>query len=100
MPKVAPECPEGLRELPMGASTLLPPLMPVELCFHRNQAYPLALVSEFLKVTPVSETTATPVYYSYKRVEKDGRPYIAIYYVCFYDVNPGAQCCFVLHSSL
>lgn len=88
MAAIFPE-PEGLRELPMGTGTLLPPLMPVEVNFHRRQSYPVTRVSQFLKVEPVSEVSESPIYYVYKRVEKDGKQYVATYYTLFYEVNPG-----------
>lgn len=64
------------------------PWIPIEFRFHKDQKHPVSRVSDFLAV-PVTELSATPVYFVKKRVEFRGAVYLAYYYSVFYAANPG-----------
>lgn len=65
-----------------------PALYPVEICFSKKQRVYPSCVSNFLQ-TSISETSTSPIYYHFKHVLWGGKPFVALYYVMFFDTNPG-----------
>lgn len=68
------------------------PLFPIEVCFCYGEIDRPSAVSKFL-ATEVTETTEQPIYYHYKKAIYKERTYLALYYVFFFEHNPGYTVC-------
>lgn len=64
------------------------PVSPISIQFSKKQQMKNSRVSDFLGLVP-SERIDRPIYYHWKELEYNGQKWDALYYVLFYNYNPG-----------
>lgn len=64
------------------------PLVPIVIQLSKNQQLQNSCVSNFLGLEP-SEQTQRPIYYHWKDLNYKGQTWSALFYVLFYEYNPG-----------
>jgi hypothetical protein len=64
------------------------PISPLCIQFSKTQQITNSRVSDFLGLSP-TEKTNRPIYYHFKKLEYKGQKWDALYYVLFYQYNPG-----------